>query len=253
MASRLPTPRASALLAGAFLALAALGPGSASAEAAEITLKASKTKLEPKQSTELSGKLSGTFSSASGKTVTLYATPYPYDDEEVVKTTTTGNGGAFSFKKVDPAINTRYRVAFDGNILDGDATSGNIQIFRFIRDRFELRITRDGYAKGRVDLFYANALKPEYYVGRKDVSWYFGKTSGDRYERVARTRFRDTDKGVASKIRFKLPRAQQGYEFFFFPCVEAPAKDIGIGNKKPVNCPDSIPARAARSAARYAE
>ncbi len=55
-------------------------------------------------------------------------------------------------------------------------------------------------------------------------------------------------------IRYKLPRSQAGYEFFFFPCVEAPAEDIGLGKAKPVKCPGSIPARSARSLApAYAE
>ena len=137
------------------MALAVLGPGVASAQAASITLEASETNLKPKQTTDLSGTLSGTFGSASGKTVTLYATPYPYEADEVADTTTTGNGGKFSFKNVDPALNTRYRVAFDGNILEGDATSDTVRINRSIRENFDLRITADGFAKGRIDLFYS--------------------------------------------------------------------------------------------------
>jgi hypothetical protein len=229
--------------------MAVFGSGVASAQAASITLEASETKLKPRKTTDLSGKLSGTFGSASGRTVTLYAKPYPYATEEVADTTTTGSGGDFSFKKVDPALNTRYFVAFDGNILDGDATSDTVRIARSIRKYFDLRITADGFAKGRIDLFYSPKVEPEFYVGRKDVFWYFGKTSEDSYERVARTRFSDTDRGVASKIRYKLPRSQAGYEFFFFPCVEAPAEDIGLGKPRAVKCPGSIPARGTRSLA----
>ncbi len=180
------------------MALAVLGPGVASAQAASITLEASETNLKPKKTTDLSGTLSGTFGSASGRAVTLYAAPYPYEADEVADTTTTGNGGRFSFKNVDPAFNTRYRVAFEGNVLEGDATSESVRINRSIRENFDLRITADGFAKGRIDLFYSRKLEPEYYVGRRDVFWYFGKTSEDNYDRVARTRFSDTDRGVAS-------------------------------------------------------
>ncbi|MDX6588355.1 MAG: hypothetical protein QOI31_2828 [Solirubrobacterales bacterium] len=248
MAFRLPQKR----LIAAFAAVAFVIVPSAIASGASITLEASKTELKPNQTTDLSGTLSDTLSSTSGKTITLYATPYPYETEEVAGTTTTTQGGTFSFQDVDPAINTRYRVAFDGDVLDGDATSGNVQIYRFIRDDYDLDVTRDGYAEARIDLLYPPEVQPEYYVGRKDVFWYFGKTTQNRYKRVDRTRFFDTSAGVASDVRFRLPRSRKAYRFFFFPCVEAPAEDIGLGNEEPVTCPGSIKARSARSAARSA-
>ena len=238
--------RAFAVAFGACLTFA-VAP--AQAEAAAITLEASKRQITPNQTTDLTGTLSDTFSSASGKTVTLLASPYPYEGEEVAGTTTTGPGGSFSFPDTDPPFNTRYRVSFDGDILDGDATSSAVQIFRFIKDDYDLKVTRDGFADARLDLFYPPEVQPEYYVGRKDVYWYFGKTTQDRYKRVDRTRFFDTDRGVATDIRYRLPRSRKPYRFFFFPCVEAPAADIGLGNDKPVRCPDSFKARSARAAA----
>ena len=247
--------RSYALAAAIFACAAfALSVSSARAEAAAITLEASKSELNPGKTTDLSGTLSDTFSSPGGKVVTLVSSAYPYEDEGAVSTTTTGDDGSFSFPNVDPALNTRYRVDFDGDILDGDASSDDVQIYRFIRSDYELDVTRDGYAKARIDLLYSPEVQPEYYVGRKDVFWYFGKTTQDRYKRVDRTRFFDTDRGVASDIRYRLPRSRKAYNFFFFPCVEAPARDIGLGNEEPVRCPDSIPARAARSVAPdYAE
>ena len=242
-------PFALAVIALAWLALSA-----AQADAASLTLEASKKQLKPQQTTDLSGTLSGTFSSAEGKTITLFASPYPYENEAVAGSTTTGAGGSFTFSDVDPALNTRYRVAFDGDILDGDASSEEVQIYRFIRDKYKLNVTSDGYAEARLDLLYSSEVQPEYYVGRKDVHWYFGKTTQNRYKQVDRTRFFDTTQGVAADVRFRLPRSRKAYRFFFFPCVDAPAADIGIGNDKPVDCPGSIPARSARGAMRtYSE
>lgn len=234
----------------AALAVSALGLAAApaQADAAALTLEASKRQLKPDKTTDLSGVLSGTFSSPSGKTVTLYATPYPYETEEVAGSTTTGDGGAFSFPNTDPALNTRYRVGFDGDVLDGDASSAAVQIFRFADSSYDLEVTFDGYAQARFDFIYSDQVLPEYYIGRNDVHWYFGKTKQKWFKRVERTRFFDTFTGVAADVRYRLPRSRKGYRFFFFPCIDAPAADIGIGNDKPLKCPGRIKqGRAARS------
>jgi hypothetical protein len=202
------------------------------------------------QTTNLSGKLSGVFSGDANKTVTLLASPYPYESESVAGTTTTDSDGNFSFSDVDPDLNTRYRVRFDGDVLDGDATSSTIQIFRFPRGDVDLNVTRDGYVEARLDFFYSSEVQPEYYVGRRDLHWYFGKTTANSFKRVGRVRFEDTARGVGGDIRFRLPRSRRGYRFRFFPCVEAPARDIGIGNDKPSKCPRKFDQRGRASAAR---
>ena len=215
-----------------------------------LTLEASKKQLRPSQTTNLSGELSGVFSGDSGKTITLLATPYPYENESVATTTTTGANGKFSFPDVDPELNTRYRVTFDGDVLDGDATSESVQIFRFIRSDFDLGVTPDGFAEARFDLFYSPAVQPEYYVGRRDVHWYFRKTTQERAKRVGRSRFEDTTSGAGASFRYRLPRSRKQYRFVLSLCVEAPAADIGIGNDKPNKCKASFRARQPAVAAR---
>ncbi|MDQ3759296.1 MAG: hypothetical protein M3331_05060 [Actinomycetota bacterium] len=208
-----------------------------------LTLEASKKQLKPARTTDLSGTLSGAFNGDAGRTITLLATPYPYESESVAGTTTTDSGGKFSFPNVDPDLNTRYRVSFGAQFLEAGATSRTVQIFRFPRGDVDLNVTRDGYVEARLDFFYSDKVQPEYYVGRRDLHWYFGKTTADRYKRVARVKFEDTARGVGGDIRYRLPRSRKGYRFLFFPCVEAPAADIGIGNDKPSQCPDSFRAR----------
>lgn len=247
MQGLLPTRRP---LPVAFLVVASLLAGTGLAEPASaggqtITLDASKRQLQPRETTDLSGALSDVFSGSGDKPVTLLASPYPYATEEVAGMTTTDADGDFVFPDIDPKLNTRYRASFDGDVIDGDATSETVQIFRFVRGDLDLEVTRDGFAEARFDFFYSRQVQPEYYVGRRDVNWYFGKTTADRYRRVKRTRFSDTARGVGSDVRYNLPRSRKPYQFFFFPCIEAPARDIGLGNKKPIKCPRSIPARRA--------
>lgn len=230
-----------AALVSLVLAAALASPHPASAgDGARLTLEASKKQLRPGQKTDLSGTLSGVFSGNDGKTVTLWATPYPYDEGSPVGTTTTDADGDYSFPNLNPKLNTRYQASFDGDLIDGDANSNTVQIFRFIRGDLDLKVTDDGFAEARFDFFYSDQVKPEYYAGREDLHWYFGKTTADRFRRVAKVRFRNTARGVGGGIRYRLPRSRNGYNFFLFPCIEAPAADIGIGNKKPIQCPRSF-------------
>lgn len=228
-----------------------MAPGAAQGDGPTLTLEASKKQLKPARTTDLSGTLSGAFNGNNGgRTITLLATPYPYGSESVAGTTTTDSDGRFSFPGVDPDLNTRYRVRFAGDLIDAEVRSNIVQIFRFPRGDVDLNVTRDGYVKARLDFFYSEKVQPEYYVGRRDLHWYFGKSTADRYKRVARVKFEDTARGVGGDVRYRLPRSRKGYRFFFFPCVEAPARDIGVGNDKPNQCPDSFRARSAsRSAA----
>jgi hypothetical protein len=223
-------------------------PSAAHAGGPSVTLEASKKRLRPPKTTDLSGTLTGVFSGDSGKTVTLYESPYPYEDEEVVTSTTTGQGGAFSFPGLAPELNTRYRVAFDGEVLDGDASSTPAQVYVFARFAVDVLPTaRPSAILATFDATYSPEIQPEFLIGRP-VYWYFRKTTQKSYKRVEKSRWRDTSSGAHAQATIKLPRSRKAYRYFIGACTEVEKEDVGIGPPIEVNCPQRRKVRSAESA-----
>lgn len=231
----LVTALASALLAGVLV-----DRGVAQGGEPQITLRAQPGELQPGRSSTLSGRLSGVTTGADGREVTLLASDYPYESESIAGTATTDFEGNYEFT-VTPELNTRYRVRFSGGLLDGSATSDPAKVFVFASgDDYRIRVLqRRGIVKARWDLFYSPKVEPEYYVGRP-VYWYFRKLSQARFRRVERTTTRDTVRGLKAKVSWRLPPTRRGYRFEFFPCLPAPARDVGVGNDLPLRCPKSV-------------
>jgi hypothetical protein len=202
-----------------------------------ITLDATEKRLRPDKATDFSGTLSGVFSGDSGKTVTLYASPYPYETEEPVGTATTAAGGTFSFTNYAPELNTRYRVAFDGDILDGDASSNPVQIYVFAHFEVNIQPTVDfNKILATFDSSYSSQVQPEYLVGRT-VFWYFKKKQQKFFKRVEKSKWQDTSYGAHAQATIKLPRSRHGYRYSIRACTEVADEDIGLGPPVEVNCP----------------
>jgi hypothetical protein len=234
-----------ALAFATLLAVAILAErGAAQGGGPEVTLRAQPGELNPGRSSTLRGTLSGVTTGADGREVTLLMSEYPYASEAVAGTTTTDADGDYEFT-VTPELNTRYRVRFDGGVIDGTATSDPAKVFVFATGDARIRVLqRRGIVKSRWDLFYSPRVQPEYYVGRT-VYWYFRKLSQPRLRIVERTKARDTARGFKAQAAWRLPPTRRGYRFEFFPCLPAPARDVGIGNDKPLRCPKNPRARMA--------
>ena len=233
------------LLSAAFVLL--LLPAGALAAPA-LTLEKTRD-VEYHDPTTLRGTLSGVSGGSGGRTVTLLASEFPYSTEAPVASTQTSSGGGFSFS-VTPELNTRYRATFDGGILVGSATSAVEQVWVYGRAFFgDLRVVgrRVQRARTSFQLEYSPELEPDPLAGKR-AYWYFRKTTRPRFRRVKSTLLRPLKGGgggVYTRVTYRLPRSRRAYRFEFFPCLKAPARDIGLGDTRPGRCPRSFRARAA--------
>lgn len=212
-------PAAVAAFALALLVIAA----PAHAGGPSLTLEVEKNELRPTKPVKLSGTLSGVLSGNDSKSIVLLRSSYPYDSEGIVGTTTTGANGNFSFPPFQPGLNTRFRVTFQGDVLDGSASSPVKQVFVFPRVEVDFSVTPRFVVKERFDFFYSSMVQPEYYVGRKDLYLYFRKTSQNKYKRVDAAKFQDTFDGVGGTVKYKLPRSRKGYRYQVFPLRRGPS------------------------------
>lgn len=228
-----------ALVLLAVPAVAAAAPG--------ITLDQDPQPVEYGDSTNLHGTLSGVSGGSAGRNVILLASEFPYDGEAPVASTTTGPGGAFAFT-VAPELNTRYRARFDGGILLGSATSPIEQVWVFGVPFFgDLNVVGRRVQRVRTwfQLEYSPELEPDPLAGKR-AHWYFRRTTQPRYRRVKSSPLRPLEGGgggVYTRVAYRLPRSRRGYRFEFFPCLNAPARDIGLGNDRPSRCRKGFRAR----------
>lgn len=180
--------------------------------------------------------------------VQLKASLYPYNREKVIATDTTDLGGNYSFS-ARPSFNTRYRVVAAGY---PSIASVRRQVWVYARGGFSLEISQARpIARARMFIRYSPKVHPGF--AGKRLYWYFRKLAKSRFKVVETTRVKHGGPGrVEGQARLRLPPSRRGYRFQVLYCFEAPGRDAGVGNDKPLQCPRSFRIRRSSEAARAA-
>lgn len=188
--------------------------------APDLSLHASATQIVGNQPVTLTGTVTG---APAGSLVGLYQSPYPFPAAALVKTTTTGSDGSFSFS-VFPDRDTRYGV-----VLIGTAATALVQVDVSARTVIEVRATTLGRASIRILVFHPSDLR---WAGAR-AHWLFPHGRHGRFRTGQTTRTRRLSRYVTLlSTTVALPAG--GYRWRV--CYHAPGDQALLSPQRPPGC-----------------
>lgn len=213
----------------AFLSIAVAGQAGTEPK---LTAKVTRTDVRLGASTAVEGRLTGGPAGDGGQALTVFAKPYPYENEAVAGTVTTKPSGRYSLS-VRPRLNTRYVVRADADPTIESAKDPVAWVYPKEIGTVA-KFLRPGLASGRM-VFKVDRAHPFRFEGRP-LFFYFRKKGSKVFHRVARTHTRVRAPGdVTGYAKFKIPRGN--YTFVVSWCFNPGRGDFGVGRPVSKNCP----------------
>jgi hypothetical protein len=173
--------------------------------------------------------------------VQVLASPWPYQDEHVVRESPIGSNNDF-FLYVRQALNTRYRLRVPeiaGSEPQAEMTSSEVPVYSTARLVYKHKEHR-GPGEHLVTFRFDYQLPEDfvYPLASRRAFWYIRKKGAKRWYLKARSRTSAKGRRVIARVTFRRPLTTRRHlRYQTTVCIEVePGTDIGLGRRNPP-CP----------------